>query len=76
MATEEDKTSTGALATLVADLEDHDEAEASSLEIAASTVATVGTEAELVGLSGTWVGSLSVEGEKTQVGGDVLAPAP
>lgn len=65
-----------ALATLVSELEERDESEASSLQIAASTVASVGANAELAGFDGTWVGSLVVEGTPTAVGGTALAPAP
>jgi hypothetical protein len=64
-----------AVAALVTELSERDESEA-SLTIAASTGATVGSAAELVGLEGTWVGSLANEGEETAVGGVVLAPAP
>jgi hypothetical protein len=64
-----------ALEQLVTELEERDEPEA-SLAIAASADATVGPDAELVGLDGTWVGSLSNGGVETAVGGDVLAPAP
>jgi hypothetical protein len=64
------------LAELVTDLEERDEENASSLELAASAEANVGSEAELVGLQGTWVGRLECEGAGTDVGGVVLAPAP
>jgi hypothetical protein len=64
-----------ALEVLVTELEEQDEPSA-SLEIAAGAAATVGPEAELVGLEGTWVGSLLNDGVETAVGGAVLAPAP
>jgi hypothetical protein len=64
-----------ALEALVTELEERDEPEA-SLAIAASADATVGPDAELVGLDGTWVGSLSHGDVETAVGGVVLAPAP
>lgn len=66
-----------ALASLVDDLSERDEEESSRLDFAASaTNARVGSEAELVGLEGTWVGSLVCEGTATDVGGVVIAPAP
>jgi hypothetical protein len=64
-----------AIEELVTELEERDEPEG-SLEIAVGAAATVGPEAELVGLEGTWVGSLLNEGVETAVGGVVLAPAP
>jgi len=65
-----------ALVALVEELEARDEPEGSSLELAAAASATVGADAELVGLDGTWVGTITHEGEETGVGGVVLAPAP
>lgn len=47
-----------------------------TIEIAATGEGTVGSAAELVGLDGSWVGSLTVDSDRVELGGKVIAPAP
>ncbi len=48
----------------------------STIEIAATGEGSVGAEAELVGLEGDWVGTLTVDSQRTELAGGVEAPAP
>ena len=45
-----------------------------TIEIAATGEGTVGSAAELVGLDGSWVGSLTVDSDRVDLGGMVIAP--
>jgi len=47
-----------------------------TIEIGATGAGTVGSAAELVGLDGSWVGSLTVDTDRVELGGMVVAPAP
>jgi len=47
-----------------------------TIDVAATGEGTVGSAADLIGLDGTWVGTLTVDSNRIDLGGKVLAPAP